>query len=111
MQEMNFTGGNFMGKTATDDMFLIRCEKIVNETWSKAAIHYDDIKRIVEIGEINDKKDKIILMIAANATLQKMTLDKAMDKQYFDFAEEMSPCGNNPKHKCPCNRKICLIDK
>jgi len=72
-----------MNGTATDDMFFIQCEKIVNETWSKAAMHYDDIKAIIEKGGPENEYEQIIMLIAANATLQKMTLDKAKDERYF----------------------------
>lgn len=72
-----------MAKTATEDLLLIQCEKIVNETWSKAAIHYNAIKQIVAQGGPKDELEQTIMMIAANATLQKMTLDKAKDERYL----------------------------
>ena len=74
-----------MTDVMTEDMFFIQCEKIVNETWSKTAIHYDEIKTIVEKGGPENEYEQSIMMIAANATLQKMTLDKANDQRYFDI--------------------------
>ena len=81
-----------MTDTMTEDMFFIHCEKIVNETWSKTAIHYDDIKAIVEKGGPENEYEQSIVMIAANATLQKLTFDKAADQRYFDLSAEKSPC-------------------
>ncbi len=74
-----------MAKTATDDLLLLQCEKIVNESWSKAAIHSDDIKAIVEKGGPSTEREEAIIMIAANAALQKMTLDKATDQLLFEI--------------------------
>ena len=75
-----------MAKTATDDLLLLQCEKIVNETWSIAAIHYDDIQSIIEKGGPCTEREEAIIMIAANAALQKMTLDKATDKLLFEIS-------------------------
>jgi hypothetical protein len=75
-----------MAKTETDNLLLLQCEKIVNETWSKAAIHYDSLKEIIERGGPCTETEEAIVMIAANAALQKMTLDKATDKLLFDIS-------------------------
>lgn len=74
-----------MTGTITEDMFFIQCEKIVNESWSKIALYYDEIKAIIEKGGPENEYEQDIMMIAANATLQKMTLDKASDKRFFDI--------------------------
>ena len=75
-----------MAKTASEeDLILLRCDKIVNETWSKAAVYYDDIKFIMDKGVPSNKAEEAIMMIAANATLQKMTLDKAKDELLFEL--------------------------
>jgi len=74
-----------MTETMTEDMFSIQCEKIVNETWSKTARYYDEIKSIVAKGGPENEYEQSIMMIAANATLQKMTLDKASDQEYFNI--------------------------
>jgi len=98
-----------MAKTVTEDLMLMRCEKIVNETWSKTSLYYDTLKDIIEKGGPSTDQELTILMIAANATLQKMTLDKALDEQFL-LGEEMSLCGKNPKNQCPCSREVCLMD-
>ena len=95
----------------TEQMFLLQCEKIVNETWSKASLHIQELQRIIESGEIVDEIDEAIVLIAANAALQKMTVDKTLDKQYFNMLDEKSPCGINLKKECPCDRKVCLLDQ
>ena len=100
-----------MAKTMTEDMFFIHCEKIVNETWSKTAIHYDDIKMIVEKGGPENEYEQMIVMIAANATLQKMTLDRATDQRFFDLSGDTSPCGEQLSTECPCDREVCLLKK
>jgi len=100
-----------MEKEVMEDLFRIQCEKILNETWAKALIHYDKIKEIVEHGDIRNETDKIVLLIAANAALQKMTLDRAVDSSLnLSLNEEMSLCGQNKKHQCPCNREVCLME-
>lgn len=69
--------------TTTNEINRLQCEKIVNESWSKARENYDELQEIINNeGPINEKED-IILMIAANAALQKMTLDNANDKKFI----------------------------
>ena len=72
-----------MAKTVNNDMLLLQCGKIVNETWSKASLHYEYIKEIVEKGGPENEQEEAIMMIAANATLQKMTLDRVSDERYI----------------------------
>ena len=98
-----------MAKTAADDLLLLQCEKIVNESWSKAAIHHISLKDIIEKGGPSTEKELAIVMIAANAALQKMTLDRAKDQDLFGLSEKMSPCGQNSKDLCPCEREVCLM--
>jgi len=98
-----------MAKTETEDLLLMQCEKIVNETWSKAAMHYDVLQQIIYHGGPTTDNEEAILMIAANAALQKMTLDKALDEQYFNTDREMSLCGFNAHDECPCDREICRL--
>ena len=69
--------------STTEEMNRLKCEKIVNESWSEAYKLYDEIKDIVHRGGVKEEKDNIILMIAANAALQQMTLDKAEDEIHF----------------------------
>lgn len=75
-----------MAKTETDDLFALQCEKIVNESWSKAVIHYDSLKEIIERGGPCTEREEAIIMIAANAALQKMTLDRATDRLLFEIS-------------------------
>jgi hypothetical protein len=76
-----------MAKIASEeDLILLRCDKIVNETWSKAAVYYEEIKFIMEKGGPSNEAEEAIMMIAANATLQKMTLDKAKDELLFELS-------------------------
>ncbi len=70
--------------TTTEDLSRLKCEKIVNENWSKASTYYDEIKEILEKGEIQDEKEESILMIAAHAALSKMTMDRADEKVLFE---------------------------
>lgn len=96
-----------MAKAAAEDMLMIQCEKIVNETWAKAALHYNNLQHIIEDGGPDNEAEQAIVMIAANAALQKMTLDKALDEKFH--LEEMSLCGERLKRDCPCEREICLM--
>jgi len=98
-----------MAKTMTDDMFLIQCEKIVNETWSKASRYYDEMKAIMDKGGPENEYEQTIVMIGFNAAVQKMTLDKAQDQRFFELPAEKSECGENLKTDCPCDRDVCLM--
>ena len=72
-----------MAKTATEALLFIQCEKIVNETWAKTSLHYDQLNKIILNGGPLNEDEEAIIMIAANATLQKMTLDRAKDEMYI----------------------------
>lgn len=67
----------------TEEDVRLKCEKIVNESWSDAQKFYNEIKNIINKDGPKNKKENIILIIAANAALQQMTLDKAEDEIYF----------------------------
>lgn len=67
----------------SDDIHRLRCEKIVNESWSKARDFYYDIEYIIHKGKSENERENAILMIAANAALQQMTLDNVDDEIYF----------------------------
>lgn len=70
--------------TSTGDVDRLKCEKIVNEIWSDANAHFDEIKEILDRGSIRDEKEESILMIAAHAALSKMTMDRADEKVLFE---------------------------
>jgi len=70
--------------TTTEDLNRLKCEKLVNERWSKASTYYDEIKEILDKGEIQDEREESILMIVAHAALSKMTMDRADDKILFE---------------------------
>ena len=93
----------------TENMLFRQCDKIVNETWSKTAIHYDKLKEIVLKGGPENDYEQSIIMIAANATLQKMTLDRASDQEFLNSNEAMADCGLTLKRDCPCDRPVCLM--
>lgn len=69
--------------TSTDEMDRLKCERIVNETWAKAREYYEELQEIIERGTIEDGRDEAILLIAANASLQKMTLDQMSDQDWL----------------------------
>lgn len=77
-----------MAKATTEDMYRMRCEKVVNEGWSRASLHFDEIKQVVEKGKVSTEEDEILLLIAAGAFIQKMTLDRAVDQTLFDLPEK-----------------------
>lgn len=77
-----------MAKTTVEDLYQMRCEKIVNESWSRASLHFDEIKKIVETGEVSTEEDKSLLLVAAGAFVQKMTLEQAIDQTCFHLPEK-----------------------
>ncbi len=77
--------------TTSDGIDLLRCERIVNESWSKVWMYYDEIKEIMGKGENeeNNEREKEIIKVFARIAYQKMTLDKAIDKEYdINFPEK-----------------------
>lgn len=67
----------------TEEVNRLKCERLVNLSWSKARLHYDDLKEIIAQGGPSNEEEYVIMMVAAFAALQKMTLDKADVKLYF----------------------------
>jgi len=55
------------------------CEKIVNETWSKAAHYKKEIIEVLDKNGPDNARDISLLIIAAEAFIQKETLIEAED--------------------------------
>ncbi len=76
--------------TTADGVNLLRCEKVVNESWSKARMYFDEIKEIMEKEEEEeDEREREIIKMFARIAYQKMILDKAVDEKYdINFPEK-----------------------
>ena len=61
-------------RVSQQDVCRLICERIVNEGWSEAERHRDEISTIVERGSVESERDRSLLLIAATAFLQKSTL-------------------------------------
>lgn len=68
---------------STDEVKRLRCEKVVNETWSKANKYLKELKVITLRGKINNKREEAILLVAANAAVQKMIMDNTEEPELF----------------------------
>jgi len=65
-----------------EDLYRIRCERVVNESWAEARKYLDRLENILIDGAKNDEEISIIIL-AAFAFLQKATLDESEDRELF----------------------------
>ena len=65
-----------------EQLYRIRCERVVNESWAEARKYLDRLKDILSNGA-KDNEEVSILYLAAFAFLQKATLDEAEDQELF----------------------------
>ena len=104
--------------------YRLQCERVVNESWGEVTKFKDEIKGVLEktgnltkedldLLETNNltERDLVLLKIAADAFVQKVSLDERMDQDILnnDVCSELSLCGKNPKSQCPCARAVCLL--
>lgn len=77
--------------TTADGVDLLRCEKVVNESWSKVRVYFDEIKKIMEKEEKEEdnEREREVIKMFARIAYQKMSLDKAVDEKYdINFPEK-----------------------
>lgn len=65
-----------------EQLYRIRCERVVNESWAEARKYLDRLEDIL-INGAKDDEDVTILYLAAFAFLQKATLNEAEDQELF----------------------------
>ena len=65
-----------------EELYLIKNEKIVNESLAKIDRYYEEIKIIIEKWDIETDKEKSLALITMNALFKKLTLDRAIDKHF-----------------------------
>jgi len=65
-----------------EDLYRIRCERVVNESWAEAKKHLNKLPAILTNGPENEEESAIIIS-AALAFLQKATLEEAEDLELF----------------------------
>ncbi len=81
-----------MTESIKEERYRIKCEKVVNESWSVVEEHKDEIKEILEKGGPETDRELSILKIAAEAFLMKISLSRAEDIALFGVNLEI-PCG------------------
>ncbi len=70
--------------TKDRDVQRLGCEKIVNESWSKAARYKDKIDEVLKKDRPRTDNDISLLIIAAAAFMQRVTLEEVENKELFD---------------------------
>ena len=68
--------------TKKENVYKLRCEKLVNETWGKIATRFNKLEKIFEQGGPKNSEEHAIIIWAAYATLQRLTLDRAIDEEF-----------------------------
>ena len=63
-------------KVNQTDVCRLICERIANEGWSNAEKYKDNLEIILERRSIESEEDLSLLLIVANAFLQKVTLSE-----------------------------------
>lgn len=92
-----------------EEKFHLRCEKVVNETWSDAEKYTEEIEKTLKKEEW-DERDQSLMRIAAAAFCQRAIMDKADSIALFGVdLYKTSPCGLESKEDCPCDRKVCIF--
>lgn len=76
-----------------EELCMLRCEMVVNETWSKLDSYYDELKEIMDKGGPESDREQSIVLIAAEVALQNLTLTKAQDEHFFNTQAVIPPCG------------------
>ena len=89
-----------------DESEMLKCEKVVNESWSIVRAHQEELEVIIERGQAINKREKSILIIAAGVALQQLTLDNAKDDYYFSDHNKV-PCGRKYKSCEECDLEEC----
>lgn len=69
--------------TTKKELYRIRCEKLVNESWGEARKHLDKLHEIFQSGAKNTEEVKIIIK-AAFAFLQRATLEETEDQEILE---------------------------
>lgn len=66
-----------------EEISRLRCEHAVNETWAIVGEYYDHLVKILDKGSTDNETEDALLRMAANAVVQKMTLERSQDKNYL----------------------------
>ncbi len=70
--------------TKDRDVQRFRCEKIVKESWSIAKGFKDEIEEVLKKDRPRSSNDISLLIIAAAAFIQKVTLEDVENKELFE---------------------------
>lgn len=60
-----------------EEISRLKCEKLLNESWSQTDNFYNELRIIVMRGYPESDREEAVLMIAGTTALQKLTLDNA----------------------------------
>jgi len=68
----------------TKNTYRLRCEKIVNESWSKVEEHVNEIMKALE-KDILDERDILLLRLASGAFVQRVQLNQLESDELFQI--------------------------
>jgi len=90
-----------------ESTFRLFSERVINETWSKAEQYKEEIELILERGTVESDRDISLLLIAANAFIQKVTLSDADNHEMGLEEFSLVPCGKEYKSCDSCGLEDC----
>ena len=96
-------------KERIEEQNRLLCGNVLNESWSKVEKYTDEITAALEKKELTEH-DLSLIKIAAAAFIQRAMIEKADAIALFGVdLYSLSPCGQNSKEGCPCNRSVCVL--
>ncbi len=91
--------------TKERDVQRLRCEKLVNESWSKAEEYKDEIQKVLNKGNPTSEEDISLLIIGAAAFMQKVMLNGVENEELFGLSSV--PCGRDHNSCDDCDLVKC----
>jgi hypothetical protein len=85
-----------------DDKYRLLSERILNESWSNVELFKKEIGKILEKGRVESDREMSLIMMAANAFFQKVTLNDAESCKLdlVSSGQECDSCKNCSLKEC-----------
>ncbi len=84
------------------DLFRIRSEKLINESWSIIDEKFNDLIDLSNRGSIDNEEDATLALISVSVIIQNLVFQRTEDEYYFgdenileDEEIEIAPCGKS----------------